>query len=468
VKQASSWRTRFGFYLLALGSAFSLGNLWRFPFVVGENGGGAFVLLYFFLCLLIGLPILICELIIGRTMGASIMKALHDLSKDSSLRWLSFWTKWTGRLSVLVCLVVLSYYSVISGWVLHYLTRFIVIWFHQDPELLSPQVLLDHGWLQFLLSSVHVLIVSFVVVKGIQEGLEKWISYLMPPFGVLVILLVVQTLSLPSNSDVLRFLFYPDFSKLTYSSLSHALGHVFFTLSVGFGTMVAFGSYLRSEEHLPTAGYRVSLVDALVSMVALLLVFPVAFQASANKAADPMLLFDVIPRFLFQMKGGGIFGILFFLCLYFAALNATLALFEGLVANVGEAFRSLGRTRATWLSGLLVVLLSVGPSLFSSPLSAGNFNHSLIEVMDGILVNWILPVIALGISVSFGWVVPEVIKQKNFIDPKRFVSQSMYSHWTFALKWVVPFVIILGLILQIVGALKGSGSVSISVSIPPS
>jgi NSS family neurotransmitter:Na+ symporter len=456
VKHSGSWRTRFGFYLLALGSAFSLGNLWRFPFVVGENGGGAFVLLYFFLCLLIGLPILICELVLGRAWGASIMTAMHNLSKQCPTPWLAFWTKWTGRLSVLVCLVVLSYYSVISGWVLHYLTRFIVIWFHQDPELLNPQILIDHGWLQFLLSSVHILIVSFVVVKGIQEGLERWISYLMPPFGILVLVLVIQSLSLSSSPDVLRFLFYPDFSKLTFSSLSHALGHVFFTLSVGFGTMVAFGSYLRSEEHLPTAGYRVSLVDALVSMVALLLVFPVAFQASANKAADPMLLFDVIPRFLFQMKGGGIFGILFFLCLYFAALNATLALFEGLVANVGEAFRRIGRTRSTWLSGLMVLILSVGPSLLSSPLSSRIPHRSLIEVMDGILVNWILPVIALGISVSFAWIVPEAIKQKNFIDPKRFVSLSMYSHWTFALRWFVPAVITLGLILQIYGALRNS------------
>lgn len=451
MKHSGSWRTRFGFYLLALGSAFSLGNLWRFPFVVGENGGGAFVLLYFFLCLLVGLPILICELILGRTSGASIMTALRDLSLSSRSPAIALAVKWTGRFSVVVCLIVLSYYSVISGWVLHYLTRFVVIWFRHDPELLSPQVLLENGWLQFLLSSAHLLIAIFVTVKGVQEGLEKWISYWMPPFGILVLILVIQSLSLPSNADVLRFLFYPDFSKLTYSSLSHALGHVFFTLSVGFGTMVAFGSYLRSDEHLPTAGYRVSLVDALVSLVALLLVFPVAIQASSAKATDPMLLFDVIPRFLIEMKGGRIFGFLFFLCLYFAALNATLGLFEALVANVAVAFRRLGRARAAWLSGVMVLVLSAGPALLSSPLNSRVSHRSLIEVMDGILVNWILPIIALGIAWSFSWLVPEEAKQKNFIDSGKLVSLAMYSHWRFALRWVVPIVIILGLTLQIIG-----------------
>lgn len=172
VKPAGSWRTRFGFYLLALASAFSLGNLWRFPFVVGENGGGAFVLLYVFLCLLVGVPILICELILGRLYGPSIIAAMLRLSQGNSLSGkaapepgFSFWLKWMGRMAVLICLIVLSYYSVISGWVLHYLTRFMVIGFQENPEFLGSQILLENGWLQFLLSSVHILIAIFVILK---------------------------------------------------------------------------------------------------------------------------------------------------------------------------------------------------------------------------------------------------------------------------------------------------------------
>lgn len=452
--RSGSWRTRFGFYLLAIGSAFSLGNLWRFPFVVGENGGGAFVLLYVFLCLFIGLPILICELILGRTSRSSVMTAMLKLSQKENIKF-RHWIKWTGRFSVILSLVILSYYSVISGWVLHYLTRFLIISFETNPELLSPQTLLDNGWLQFLLCSVHILIAIFVLIKGINEGLEKWISYVMPLFAVLVVILVIRTMSLPSNTDVLRFLFYPDFSKLTYSSLQHALGHVFFTLSVGFGTMVTFGSYMVPEEHIPTAGFRVTVVDAVVSLVALLLIFPVAFQASGAPVTDPILLFDVIPRFLIEMRWGQMFGFIFFLCLYFAALNATLGLFEALVANVGDVFKNMGRTRATWLSGILVLLLSIGPSLLSNYFESVFQGKSLIEVMDSFLINWVLPIVVLGISLTFSFAVSTEIKEQNFKDEKKAVSLSMYSHWIFILKYIVPLTIGAGLVLKIIGvALK--------------
>lgn len=443
MNHSSSWRTRFGFYLVAIGSAFSLGNLWRFPYVVGENGGGAFVLLYVFLCLIVGLPLLISELILGRITGSSVLMSMQKISPKNIQ-----WAKWVGRFSVLLSVVVLSYYSVISGWVLHFITRFVFLGFSENPELLNLKTLTGNGWLQFLLASVHLLIVVFVLIKGIHEGLEKWISYVMPFFALMVVLLVIRTVFLPNNSDVFRFLFYPDFSKLSFASFNHAMGHVFFTLSVGFGTMITFGSYLRRDEHIPTAGYRLTLVDAVVSLVALLFVFPVAFQASGAPVTDPVLLFDVIPAYLSQINGGLFFGFFFFICLYFAALNATLGLFESVVANLIDLSnftkKKLHRAQATWLSGFLVLFMAAGPSLFSS-----YYNKSLIEIMDSILINWILPLVVLGLCLAFNLYVPDEMKERNFVDRNKFVSYSMYSHWLIMIKYVVPTIILIGLFFQI-------------------
>lgn len=449
-----SWRTRFGFYLVAIGSACGLGNLWRFPYVVGENGGGAFVLLYVLMALVVGLPLLIAELSLGKSTRQSVMMATQQIAKRSGQR--SF--AWAGRFSVLLSLVVFSYYAVISGWVLHFLSRFLMeLVMFTDPQASATPLalLMKNGSLQWALASVHVLLTIIVVAKGVQEGLEKWISYMMPLFISLVLILVIRSTSLPSAPEVLRFLFYPDFSKLTYSSIIHAIGHIFFTLSVGFGTMVTFGSYMRDEDHIPTAGFLVTLVDTGISLVAVLLVFPIAFQASDVPLTDPALLFETLPRFFMDFRGGAFFGLLFFLCLYMAALNASIGLMETIVSNLVDVQKKrLNRTRATWLAGGVALALATLPS-FSSSLFRGVHGRDLglMETMDSVLINWILPVIALGLAVSISLGMSEREKEAQFIDRNRFVSYSMYPHWKWALKWFAPGFILLGLFLQVLGLL---------------
>lgn len=373
-----AWRTRFGFYLLAIGSACGLGNLWRFPYVVGENGGGAFILLYVFIALAIGAPMLIAELMLGKNTRKSVMVATQQMAHKSHS-----WLSWSGRFAVLLSIVVLSYYSVISGWVLHFMTQFLVSLFATAAtatDKTSLAVLTSNGWLQLMLASAHLLITIVVVVKGVQEGLEKWISYMMPLFATLVFILLMKSFSLPSTPEVLRFLFYPDFSKLTMSSLNHALGHVFFTLSVGFGTMVTYGSYMREEDHVPTAGIRVALVDSAISLVAVMMIFPVAFQASNVPLTDPSLMFEVLPQYLLSIPSGALFGLTFFICLYLAALNASIGLLEVAVSNFVDTRKSIERGRATWYSGGVALLLTVVPALSSSVFKGVSINgHSLIE-----------------------------------------------------------------------------------------
>lgn len=445
-----SWRTRFGFYLLAIGSACGLGNLWRFPYVVGENGGGAFVLIYVFMALAIGAPMLIAELMIGKNSRRSVIVATQQLSQKAGRGF-----RWAGRLAVILSIVVLSYYAVISGWVLHFMTQFFVSLF-SPPEMVTAKTnlaaLMSNGWLQLMLASAHLLITVVVVVKGVQEGLEKWISYTMPLFAVLVGILVMRSFSMPQTPEVLRFLFYPDFSKLTLSSLNHALGHVFFTLSVGFGTMVTFGSYMRESDHAPTAGFRVTLVDTAVSLIAVVMIFPVAFQASNVPLKDPALMFEVLPRYLLGIRGGTLFGLAFFACLYMAALNASIGLLEVVVSNWVDAQKKMERGRATWYSGFIALVLTIFPALSSSVFENVKVSgRSVIESMDSLLINWFLPMIALGILIAYNWGTSEKEKELSFVDKDKFVSYTMYPHWSFTLRWAAPSVILLGLFLQACG-----------------
>lgn len=439
------WKTRFGFYLAAIGSACGLGNLWRFPYVVGENGGGAFVLLYVLLALLIGMPLLIGELMLGKSTRKSVLAATTQLEQTSGKP-----LAWIGRAAVILTLIVLSYYAVISGWALHFATQFFIGVL--SPESLLEKGRLDHllsnGWLQIGLASVHLLLAVIIVLKGVQEGLEKAIGAMMPIFAVLLILLVVKSLSLPSSFEALRFLFYPDFSKLTLESPLHALGHICFTLSIGFGSMVTFGSYLRESDHIPTAGFRVTVVDTMLSLFAGLLLFPIVIEASNIRLTDPGLLFEALPRFLLQMPGGVIFGLAFFVCLYLAALGASIGLLEVIVSNLVDQVK-LKRTVASWFAGGAALLIGILPALSSSTFKNFRFSgKSMMELLDSMMINLFLPLIALGISLAVSFGMKHKEREKLFVDVHRIESVSMFPLWETALKWLAPMVIVLAIIME--------------------
>lgn len=449
----STFTNRFSFYLLAIGSACGLGNLWRFPYIVGENGGGAFLLLYVFLALTIGLALLIAELMIGRFTGTSILAATKQISTQTKSRIYMF-----GWLSVFISAVTLSYYSVISGWVLHYITQFIMSFFQSDPDFylknLSVNVLLQNGWLQFMLASVHLLFSVVIVVKGGGEGVEKRIASLLPVFGLLVVFLLIGSLSQDSTREVLRFLFYPDFSKLNFSSLGHAVGHVFFTLSLGFGTMVTFGSYFKNDDHLPTIGLRVTLVDTLISIIAVLLIFPIAFSSSKQIATDPSLVFDVLPTFLISIKGGILFGLAFFLFLWLAALNASIGLLETITANLTEKRPDMKRPVAASFAVVVILLITIFPA-FSGTIfkNIKILGRSVIEFFDSTLINVFLPIAVLGMVILFFKALNPSDRKKMFVNNELPTSVAMYSHWVFFLKWGVPVVITLGLVLLLLGVI---------------
>ena len=443
------WRNRFSFYLLAVGSACSLGNIWRFPYIVGENGGGAFILLYLFLCFTLGLSILIAELILGRSSEASLLKITQRVSVNYKKPFF-----WLSRLTLLITLVMLSYYSVISGWVLHYITQFIVGLFRTDTASyishLNMNVLSVNGWLQFALAGVHLIIAGLIINQKLAHRFEKLLlNFIIPVFGFLFIMMLIRSLSLDSTPEVLRFLFYPDFTKLNMKSLGHAIGHMCFTLSIGMGVMVTFGSYFTNKDHLPSVGFRVTMIDVVISLLSVLLIFPVAFSLSGKALTDPSLLFDSLPNLFMKIKFGGTFGLVFFVCLWIAALNASVGLLETLISNYSERFAKKDRKYSTWFIVGIVLLMTIIPAFSSSGFKNVHlFGQSVIENIDSVLINYLLPLSVLGMIVLVFKSLALSDIQEKFLSDEVPASYALFSYWKKALIFVAPALVVLGIVLQ--------------------
>lgn len=450
------WASRMGIYMAAIGAAFGLGSLWRFPYVAEEHGGGAFVFIYIVLLVLIGVPLLIGELMLGKSTKRSLLSSLRQVRAQTAaggeLRGFAARSYGLiGAASVFVCVLILSYYSVISGWVLHYLVHFtsFAITKSTGPAGNPMSVLQVHGWLQILLASAHILLVVIIVAKEFEEGLERFIGWVMPGFVVALLFLMLQTLSLDSASEALRFFFYPDFTRLRLDSVGAAVGQLCFTLSLGMCTMVTFGSYLREEVRVASTGFRVAVFDSMTTILAGLLLFPLVV-ASPLKASGPELLFQTVPAFLMSVDGGKIFGFIFFICLYLAAFGASLSILEAIVANLVDSFQ-VARSRAAWVSGGIVFLLCLFPALSSTYFSSFQLGgKGLLELMDIVLINWVVPVLALVVSQIVRFKLNEKIKRDEFIGEEEPSMKILYRHWSFLMKWVVPPVICVGLFLQIV------------------
>lgn len=444
------WRNRFAFYLLAVGSACGLGNIWRFPYVAGENGGGAFILLYLLLAFTLGLSILIAELMLGKKSEASLLKITQRISTTYQKPFF-----WISRLTLLITVVILSYYSVISGWVLHYITQFIVGLFRSDTSeylsSLNMKVLVDNGWLQFALASVHLIVAGLIVGQRITNRFEKILTTVIIPIFVLLFgMLIVRSLSLDSTPEALRFIFYPDFSKLNLRSLGHAIGHAFFTLSIGMGALVTFGSYFKDNDHLPKVGFRVMLVDIMISLFSVLLVFPIAFTIGEKPLTDPSLLFESLPRLFMKFQFGSLFGLGFFICLWAAALNASVGLLETLASNYSERYLKADRKSSIWLIILVVLGLTIVPAFSGSGLkNVKLFGQTLLENMDSFLINYLLPLSALGMVFLFFKALPLADQKDLFLDEKTESSYALINYWQVVLKYAAPTLIIFGVLLQI-------------------
>lgn len=454
---------RFSFYFGALGMAFGLGNLWRFPYVVAENGGGAFVYLYIFMVTIIGVPLLIGELIIGKASGKNIVGALKEIggrfisqSPDKEKPIAQFkMRQWliVGALLNLLCIFVLAYFSIISGWVIHFFNQYLfaLIRPHTFLGVSIMDGLLEKGWLQLLLASVHMIFTCILVQKSWGRRLDRIVGFTTPLFAGLIVWLVFKSLGSENAAQAIQFFLYPDFKKLTLSSLAAALGQMFFTLSVGFGVMVTIGSLLRKNSNIPMAGYRMATFDSIISIVIGLLIFPIILIKD-NSVSGPELLFRAIPHLLDSSFPAYFFGMLFFLMLYLAALAASVGLMRAVVGNIRE-LKVKSRSRAIWFSGLACMAASVLPATTKSIFWSALFKkRTLVAGIDMFLINWLLPLGALLMSQLLLYYVDQKLVEREFSLDSHPHARTMYRHWRIILKWVVPPIIIGALILQLIDA----------------
>ncbi len=428
------WSSRWVFIMAATGSAVGLGNIWKFPYITGENGGGAFVLLYLLCIAIIGIPIMMAEILIGRRGRQSPINTMATLAKEASHS--PHW-KFLGWSGVVAGFLILSYYSVIAGWALSYVFRSAGGSFDGasadevgaifDGLLASPESLL--AW-----HTIFIVMTMMVVARGVRHGLEKAIRFLMPTLFMLLLILVGYALNTGAFSQGLEFLFSPDFSKLSQDSVLVAMGHAFFTLSLGMGAIMIYGSYVPHKASITGTTFYIAGADTMVALVAGMAIFPIVFANGLEPGAGPGLIFVTLPIAFGQMPGGLFFGTLFFVLIVFAAWSSAISLIEPaitwLVENKGmkRATASIGAGIVTWFVGVGTVL--------SFNLWSGYklFDKTFFDLLDYLTANIMLPLGGLMIAVFAGWIMTKQATQEELHMHDHFG----YRMWRFLVRYVTP------------------------------
>lgn len=435
-----------GFILAAAGSAIGLGNVWKFPYIAGENGGAAFVFVYLICIAVIGLPVLIAEVLIGRTTERNPVGAFKKLSGSP------FWTG-VGGMGVVAGFVILSFYSVVAGWSLGYVVesiRGIFFDFTSSGAAGEHFVRLTSSipWIVGF-HSLFFLVTMAVVYAGVQKGIERGSKIMMPILFIILIILVVRGLTLPGSEKGLAFLWKPDWSKISGQAVLIALGHAFFTLSLGMGAMMTYGSYMSRRDSIPGAALQIVLLDTVIALLAGLAIFTAVFATEQDPAAGPGLIFQTLPFVFGRMPGGYLFGIMFFVLLTIAALTSAISLLEVVVAFFVDELK-WQRHRSVLVLGTFTFLLGIPSALsFNVMAKATLFGRTFFDLADFLASNILLPLGGLFISIFVAW----VWGLDRSIEKLREGAEALFERfrwrvdvWKVFLKYLSPILIFLVLL----------------------
>lgn len=414
------WSSRLAFIFAATGSAVGLGNIWKFPYITGENGGGAFVLIYLMCIAVVGIPIMMAEVMIGRRGGRSPVNSLRLIAERDGLK--PVW-RMIGAVGVLAGFLILSFYSVIGGWAVSYVgTAATGQLTGQSAEAIGAifSGLLADPITLLLWHSVFMALVILVVARGVRSGLERAVSILMPALFVLLLIVVGYAMTSGGFGRAAAFLFQPDFSKLTTSGVLVALGHAFFTLSLGMAVMMAYGSYLPKNISIAKTSITVSIIDTGVALLAGMAIFPIVFANGLEPGAGPGLIFQTLPLAFGQMPMGSLFGTLFFVLLIFAAWTSGISLLEPIVEWLEEQ-KGMNRTVSTLGAGLVCWALGIASILSLNlwadfaplgfvPMLEGK---TIFDLLDFFTANILLPLGGLLVAVFAGWVMSRQALEKE-------------------------------------------------------
>ncbi len=432
------WSGRMAFILAATGSAVGLGNIWKFPYITGENGGGAFVLVYLFFIAAVGVPVMIAEVMLGRRGRQSPINTMRTLAAEAGRPQVWSLLGWFG---VIAGFLILSYYSVIAGWALSYVFRTasglftgatadgvnsIFVSLVSEPEKLL-------AW-----HTLFMLATMMVVARGVRNGLEKLITILMPGLFILLVVLLFYSASTGYFMQGVEFLFTPDFSKLTGHGVLIAMGHAFFTLSLGMGAIMVYGSYLPANISIAKATMTIAVADTLVAITAGLVIFPIVFANGLEPAAGPGLIFQTLPIAFGKMPAGVLIGTLFFILLVFAAWSSSISLIEPAVAWLVEN-HGMNRLYASVFIGIATWVLGLG-SMLSFNLWSGYtlFGLSFFDFLDYLTANIMLPLGGLFIAIFAGW----LMRTSASKDELR-MGKISYNVWLVLVRFVAPVAVLL-------------------------
>ena len=430
--------SKFGILAAAAGSAIGLGNIWRFPYVTGENGGAAFLLIYLFFVLLIGVPVMLSEFTIGRRAQRNPIGAFIKLAPKK------LWFL-VGVAGVAAAFMILAFYSTVAGWTLHYTYLSIINAFDgkTGADLSTMFTQFQSGnYLPLFWQVLFMILTAGIVIAGIKDGIEQYTKILMPLLFVILIVLDIRAVTLKGAGEGLSFLFSPDFSKITSATVLEALGQAFFSLSLGMGTMITYGSYIGKKENLQSTALEVSIADTLVAILAGVAIFPAVFAFKIEPSAGPGLVFMTLPGIFEQMPGGYIFGLLFFLLLVVAALTSSISVLEVVVAYVSEEL-NFNRKKATLLASLGIMILGVMATLsFGTMKDFHLFGKTTFDLLDFSSANIMLPLGGFFIVLFVGW----KLGKKEVLDE---ISNSgkiqiyLFNTFLFIVKFIAPIAIAL-------------------------
>ena len=436
----ANFGSKLGVVLASAGSAVGLGNIWRFPFETGNHGGAAFILIYLACVLLLGAPIMIAEFSIGRHSRSNTARAYQKLAPAPGTHW-----RWVGRMGVLAGFLILGYYSVVAGWTLDYIVQAAANSFAgqtADGFIAAFNELTANPWRPAMWMLTFMLITHFIVVKGVEKGIEQSSKIMMPMLFILLIILAICAISLPGASNGIKFLLQPDFNKVDGNVLLGAMGQAFFSLSLGMGCLCTYASYFRKDVNLPKTALNVGLIDTMVAILSGFIIFPAAFSVGLQPDAGPSLLFITLPN-VFQQAFGGvpwlaiILSIMFYLLLALAALTSTISLHEVVTAYLHEEFDMTRRKAAI----LVTTGCSVLGVLCSLSLGVGKeltiFGMTLFDFFDFLTAKIMLPLGGFFIAIFTGWFLDKHIVWEE-VSNNGTLKRSIYRSWLFLLKYVAP------------------------------
>jgi NSS family neurotransmitter:Na+ symporter len=433
------------FILAVTGSAVGLGNIWKFPYIAGQNGGGAFVLVYLVCVVVIGMPVMMSEILIGRRGRRNPVATMQLLGEEegSSSKW-----SWVGGMGVVAGILILSYYSVIAGWTLAYIVKSATgVFAGATAAAVGAEFDGFVGdWRQVgLTHTVFMALAIFVVARGVERGLEQAVRFMVPALLILMLVLLAYSINSGFFGQGVAFMFTPDFDKLTWGSVLSALGQAFFTLSIGMGAVMAYGAYLPEETSITGASAAVVTADTSIAILAGLAIFPLVFANGLTPADGPGLVFNTLPLAFGQMAGGVFFSTIFFVLLAFAAWTSAIGLMEPAVAWIVEKHNRT-RAQATIMVGLLIWLVGLGSVLSFNVLADTKFlAGTIFDNVDYLTSNIMLPLGGLLITIFAGWVMC-----RNSTSDELGTSGGLFKSWRLLARFVAP----IGILLVLINAVR--------------